>query len=382
MNFSISGVNFQNKGAELMLYAVKQQLHQWDKNNTLSGHLTLGTFEQRKQVGINHLASTRSNKITYAGQIIGFSANLIPKTIRKKYNITLESEVNTVLDASGFAFSDQWGSEDTEKMAKLCSKWKKQGKRIILLPQAFGPFTGERIRKAFVQIVNDVDLIFARDEISYKHISQLSVPLKNVKIAPDFTNLVQGIEPDYIKNLVDRPCIIPNCRMLDKTSSEVREKYIFFLTSIIEHLLGSGIKPFILIHETKDYNLGTQIQAQVSQAVPVIQESNPLYLKGILGKSYLVISSRFHGLISALSQQVPCLGTGWSHKYQMLFESYNCLDLLVDIENNLQESLAKLDLIIHEPTRARVIEAIAQASENQKTLSREMWIEVKKMLAC
>lgn len=363
-----------------MLHAVKQQLQEWEPSYMLTADLKVGSFKQRNQSGIHHLAYQQSNKIPFAGETISSVATLIPKSIRKKYRIVLESEVDAILDASGFAFSDQWGAGDTERMAARCLRWKKQGKKSILLPQAFGPFTSERIKQAFRQIIDSVDLVFTRDEISYKHISQLSVPMEHIKIAPDFTNLVQGIAPAYINDLAGRPCIIPNYRMIDKTESTVSTTYLTFLASSIEHLLKQGMKPFILIHERNDAELGAQLQAHVSQTIPVIKESNPLHLKGILGKCYLVIGSRFHGLISALSQGVPCLGAGWSHKYQMLFKSYSCLDLLVDV-NNLQDSLEKVDSIIHEPTRSRVIEAVAQEAKRQKSLSRQMWVEVNKSLA-
>lgn len=381
MNFSIQGVDFTNKGAELMLHAVKQQVQEWNPSNTLSANLKVGSFAQRQQAGIHHLAYQRSNKIPYGGEVVNAVANLIPKFIRQRSGIVLESEVDGVLDASGFAFSDQWGPEDTEKMAELCLRWKRQGKKTVLLPQAFGPFTSPRIKQAFVQIINNVDLIFARDDISYQYLSELSTAIDHVKIAPDFTNLVKGVAPDYIKNLVGRPCIIPNYRMIDKTASTVSTAYLSFLALSIEHLLAKGFKPFILIHERNDSELGVQLQAQISQPIPVVKENNPLFLKGILGQSYLVIGSRFHGLISALSQGVPCLGAGWSHKYKMLFKSYGCSDLLVDIEDHVQQNLDRLNLII-QPTRSKVIESVEREGRYQKSLSLQMWSEVRTTLGC
>ncbi|MDJ0696977.1 polysaccharide pyruvyl transferase family protein [Mastigocoleus sp. MO_188.B34] len=380
MKFSIYGVNFQNKGAELMLHAVNQQISQWDRDYILAAHSKIGSFQQRRELGINHLSYRPSNKVPFTTDLISAAANMIPKPVRQHYKITLESEVDIVLDASGFAFSDQWGPEDTERMANLCLKWKKQSKKIILLPQAFGPFTSERIKQAFLTILNNVDLIFARDPVSYDLISELSSSMNNVKIAPDFTNLVKGLEPKYIQDLIGRPCIIPNYRMIDKTSSKASTVYVQFLAELINHLLERGLEPFILIHETNDYKLGTQLQAEVNKKVPIVIDNNPLYLKGILGKCQLLIGSRFHGLVSALSQGIPCLGAGWSHKYQMLFDSYNCSELLINPEGNLNESIEKLDSIIDEPSRSEIMEAIKIASENQKVLSRQMWSDIKRML--
>lgn len=379
MNFAIYGVNFYNKGAELMLHAVKQQINQWDKDNDLCAQLLIGDFQKRKQLGVKHLAwiADRERKKPLKSRTANFAASLIPKRIREPLDIVLDSEVDIILDASGFAFSDQWGPAKTERMAEQCFRWKKQGKKIILLPQAFGPFTNKRIQKAFIKMLDNVDIVFARDEISYEYISKLSVSMDKVKLAPDFTNLLQGIQPDYIKDLQGKPCIIPNQRMLDKTSPEVRDKYVSFLASSIQHMLDKGLQPFILIHEFNDSKLGMHLKAQLNQEIAVIEESNPLHLKGILGESYLVIGSRFHGLISSLSQGTPCLGTGWSHKYQMLFKNYNCSELLIDVADDIDKNLGKLDLLLNEDTRAKIIESVEQGAREQKNFTKQMWDEVE-----
>jgi polysaccharide pyruvyl transferase WcaK-like protein len=379
MKFAINGVDFQNKGGELMMHAVKQQVQEWDSQNTLSAHLKVGSYAQRQAIGVKHLTYRSSRQMPFTADLVSALTGLIPQPIRDRYSLTLESEVDVIFDASGFAFSDQWGPEDTERMASLCQRWKKQGKRSILLPQAFGPFTGDRIQKAFIQIVENVDLIFARDQVSYDLVRQLPISMDKIKIAPDFTNLVKGVEPDYIDDLRGRPCITPNYRMIDKAAA-TSSGYLDFLSAMIDHLLAKGLEPFILIHETKDVDLGKLLQEKASRKIQVIVEDSPLCLKGILGTSQLLIGSRFHGLVSALSQGIPCLGAGWSHKYQMLFDSYDCSNLLVDPNGNLTETLATLDAVLNEPTRSQMMEKIVQASATQKQLSRQMWADVKAML--
>ena len=284
------------------------------------------------------------------------------------------------MDASGFAYSDQWGVRATQITAELCFRWKKQGKKIIFLPQAFGPFSSSDIKHNFNQIVELADLIFARDRKSYDYINQIANSMSNVRIAPDFTNLLPGLKPQYADKLINRPCIILNYRMLDKTTDDTKNQYFTFINSCLQYLVDKGLNPFILIHEVDDFSLGQQIQQNSGGKIDIIREDNPLYLKGILGSCQLVISSRFHGLISALSQGIPCLGTGWSHKYQQLFATYSCPEMLVDLQANPDENINKLDLLMSEPSRNSLIQSITVASKHQKALSEEMWQEITKLL--
>ncbi|NJO63759.1 MAG: polysaccharide pyruvyl transferase family protein [Richelia sp. RM2_1_2] len=379
MNFLVEGVNFTNKGAELMLHAVKQQIHGWDDENTISLHLRIGNFKQRTDVEVSHLLWLRFGKIPFATPSFNIIANLTPKNIRERYNFILESEIDVVLDASGFCFSDQWGARATEEKLKLYSRWKKQGKKIILLPQAFGPFSSDKIQQAFRKVVEISDLVFARDRISFEHINKFNNPKNNIRIAPDFTNLVEGVEPPYFNTLLGRPCIIPNQRMIDKTSLNVGDNYLSSLASIAEYLIEKGLDPFILIHEKDDCILGKELQNSIAKNITVVEEDNSLFLKSILGKCSFVVSSRFHGLVSALSQGVPCIGTGWSHKYEMLFQDYNCLELLID-SNNINNVLEKLDLLICEATRTKIIHDLEISGSNLKALSKVMWSEVQQII--
>ncbi|MEM6350532.1 MAG: polysaccharide pyruvyl transferase family protein [Cyanobacteria bacterium P01_D01_bin.14] len=384
-NFAIYGVNFFNKGAELMLHACRQQVYQWDKDNSLSAHLQIGSMKQRKQAGLDHLLwlyprerlSRKSRMANLFYSVLDLAA---PKQLLRKYDIVTDPEVDVILDASGFAFSDQWGALKTEMFARNCLRWKKQGKKIILLPQAFGPFTERRIQEAFKTVIDSIDLIFARDQVSYNYVKKLSPHIGNLRLAPDFTNLLLGATPDYIDQLVGRPCIIPNKRMLDKTIFSVNSNYISFLVLVITHLLKKGLHPFILIHESNDFDLSLHLQSIVGKKVQIIQENDPIYLKGILGNCEVVIGSRFHGLVSALSQGIPCIGTGWSHKYRQLFDNYKCSDFLVKLGEDHDKTTRILDSLTEKNFRNATAALIQESANVQKERSRNMWAEVENFL--
>lgn len=53
-------------------------------------------------------------------------------------------------------------------------------------------------------------------------------------------------------------------------------------------------------------------------------------------------------MVSALSQGVPSLATGWSQKYQQLFEDYGFSEGLVSVIGSDDELEAKIDLLIRE----------------------------------
>ncbi|EKV00159.1 hypothetical protein Lepto7375DRAFT_2257 [Leptolyngbya sp. PCC 7375] len=380
INYVVEGVGFHNKGAQLMLLAIQQELATWNNNNSVSLDFRVGDIQQRNHNHVKHLLRFESDKLPWLDLTLNTVFSTAPNFIRDSLNVVLKSDIDVVLDASGFRFSDQWGLKATRVRRQLFENWKKKDTKIILLPQAFGPFTQPEIQQEFDQILKLADLIFARDQESFNHIQSVSQSLDNVKIAPDFTNLLEPKWPSYASKLIDKPCIIPNARMLDKTDSCVSNKYLDLLIACIDFLQEKGLEPFILIHETFDISIAEKLNTLTKKKIQVIQEEDPLYLKGILGDSKLVIGSRFHGLISSLSQGIPCLGTGWSHKYEMLFDEYNCSELLINVGDEISKVLNKLESLIEGEQREAVVKTIKASSEKQKKLSTEMWDEVQRTL--
>src|SRR5690554_2902982 len=163
MIVEIRKAGFVNKGAELMLHATMEKIKErypevklvMTPSSPTGGH----PFHKFAKLGFYPKAWLRLYGIQW-----GDFAALLPKKLRDMYGLILDSEIDVIIDASGFDYSDQWGHKSSEDMVRMSKRWKKQKTKVILLPQALGPFTSSKIKEATKSWVNNVDLIFAREK--------------------------------------------------------------------------------------------------------------------------------------------------------------------------------------------------------------------------
>lgn len=370
----IRKAGFTNKGAELMLYAILEKIKGEfpQAKFCMTPILDSQPYEKRAQLGLYQ-------KIHFwkKGFHLGELINVLPNGIKERFGIVSSKDVDVVLDAAGFTYSDQWGQKSCEELASSCRLWKKNDTKVILLPQAFGPFKSHYNQRDMKTVTENCDLIFAREQDSYDYLLEISGEQENIKLAPDFTNLMEGVLPENFNTKENRFCIVPNYRMIDKTSKEQSDAYLPFLIICAKYLLEKNQKPFILVHEgEKDMKLAKKINDATGGNLNIIQELHPLKIKGILGACEGTIGSRFHGLVSALSQGVPSLATGWSHKYQMLFKDYGFEDGLLDVTANEKEIYKKIDLVIEEKSRSHIENSIGKNGIRLKKESEKMWNQV------
>jgi polysaccharide pyruvyl transferase WcaK-like protein len=374
----IRKAGFVNKGAELMLYAILDKMREAypNANFAMAPHPVSATYLNRAS-----LTLYQKPHIYISGIQIGVLANFVPKLFRDMYGVVLDSEIDVVLDAAGFSYSDEWSEKNSLELADSCKRWKKNGTKVILLPQAFGPFLSPRTKKAMNIVMDSVDLVYAREQTSYNHLVEVVGERTNLKIAPDFTNLIDPILPDDINKYSDKYCLVPNYRMIDKTVKKQSDAYIPFMISCAKYLLKKGKIPFILVHEgADDLMIAKNINDAIRGGVLIVKETNPLKIKGILGTCKGTVGSRFHGLVSALSQGVPSLATGWSHKYEMLFNDYGFPEGVIEVIDG-QYSLEKmLDILIDESLNKKISKQLKIKSQLLKKKSILMWGEVFNVL--
>ena len=379
MIVEIKGVQFVNKGAELMLHAVIQKLNEFDP----SAEIVLAPngnspYKARAEVNAYQKLSLKKrfldlNELSY------HLPTKVRKWLKNNWGIVTEADVDVVLDASGFAYGDQWPTKHLEAVAKEVKRLAKHDKKFIFMPQALGPFTDSDKQAAVKDGFSEAALIFAREQSSFDGIKPYITDVSKLKMAPDFTNLVKGeVEEDYTKynNTV---FIIPNYNMVNErnANSSWKARYVNFLVESVENIVELGYTPVLLNHEGKhDGELCEQVKATTLHSVDIIQESNPLKVKGLIGSSRGIICSRFHGCVSALTQGIPCVGTSWSHKYENLFAEYNRAQFLATPEWSKEELKVALSDSI-----GSIEETIyTQKISEYKAQTEAMWTEIFKQI--
>jgi colanic acid/amylovoran biosynthesis protein len=373
MIIEVTGTNTWNKGAELMLIAVQQHFRNQHPAVALAVDQFFGAYQERAQYGL-------LQKVTLDGWGRSkLAMHLLPGEFRRSFGLVREDDVNVILDAAGFAFGDQHPPSRAIQFAERVEAAKKAGKKVVLLPQALGPFRRTAVRDAFRRIVGAADLVFARDETSKQHAVDAVGMVSHLHKAPDFTNQVKP-KRSMESNASDRVCIVPNQRMIEKAEDRTQaERYVPFMAQCIKEVEAVGLRPVLLLHGEDDLSVAERIREQVGHDIPLHKEEDPIAIKRFLGESHVVIGSRFHALIGALSQGVPSIGTSWSHKYERLFEDYHCQDMLLAVSAHKEQIRARIRTTTSDD-RADLVQRIKQASRVIESSTKDMWRRVDRVI--
>lgn len=391
MLIEIHGAGFQNKGAELMLRTTVHELETRLQDFRPAIDPTYGDYEARCELKLQQIFPARYHVGTY-----GFSKRLkIQKFLASRwfdkiftrfagvplsrYGCFTLNSIEALIDISGFAYTDQWGAKPTVDFSELTAFYRAKNKPVILLPQALGPFQNRETQIAFNKVVNHSTLIFARDEKSYEHATNVVDRPEKIYKAPDITLFYSSMSCNEKEAASDQEryiCIIPNVRMLDQGKNQWGDKYEIYLTKAIQEALSHSIKVYLVVHDSsgQDLEIAHRLYSRFSKYnVFLMQESNPLKLKEFIANSLLVIGSRYHSLVAAFSKQVPAIAMGWSHKYEMLFSDFDFEDFLISPDTSLETFLDGIRALIELETNSLYREKIGNKLGEMQLKNQKMW---------
>jgi len=389
MKILVVGGEFSNKGAELMIHSVYNQVSAYFPNAQLFISPTLAKNKTISDAGYMPL----NFPLFHFGYNAPWQFNLslklpylVKSYLKGKKNIqfsgsTKLSDIDLILDISGYAFADKWGMIPMKNLNSLMSYAKKRNIKYVFLPQAFGPFSEEQI-PVMKDCISMAEMVIARDDTSYSNLKQLESNTQKIKCFPDITLSFSKTKEDSSSEH-SYCCIVPNVRMLDKTENGWSEKYESILTNVVKNILSnSDLNVKIVNHSVHDdldlVNKLSNVFIENKRVSPVL-EANPMKLKKILASSNFNIASRFHAVASSLSNSVPCIMTSWSHKYQELAKEYDVKEFCVITpdENYLISLLSRLITV---ESNQKIRAALTLKNKEISLQNKKMWSEIKSVI--
>lgn len=370
LTIEINGTGTHNRGAELMAIAVGQRMRATFPNARIVVSSCFGSAQDTEKYGFLRTWE-------YRGLLVGRGKSILSAATQSfRRNLVDPSEVDVVLDASGFAFSDQWGYRRAKRETQALLGPRRRSQTLVMLPQAFGPFENSAVAKECSRLFERARLICARDTQSFASVNQLGFGTK-LRQYPDFTVGVapmappEGLPENYV-------AIVPNYRMLDKGGNG--EVYLAFLRRAISLIRQYNLVPAFVLHDaSEDRGVISQLGAGF-QSIPTLTDVDPRVLKGMLGQAQFVIGSRFHALVSSLSQGIPCIGAGWSHKYPELFKDFACSELLMPNLADVAALESTLHVLCDHATRSILAARIRQAAAEIKARTELMWQDTEAII--
>jgi polysaccharide pyruvyl transferase WcaK-like protein len=325
----IRGTNTRNKGAQLMLEAICSRL---GDEFELSLPPAVTDYTVRSRLGLRQTLYEPA-----LPRLSSFLSNAVPARIRTEYGLTSNREIGGVLDASGFHYTDQFDVALPRREALVGRAWARRGVPKILMPQAFGPFENPETRRWTSEALEQASLVFVRDGVSEEYVRQLRIGTRTVR-SPDFTI---GLKPPTIDPICDQPflALVPNTKLFTHGGLD-RPRYVELLAGFSDAGKANGLTPVVVVHEETDHDVARELAGRIG--APLFSDADPLVLKAALGQASAAVASRFHAVVGCLSQSVPTLAFGWSHKYRELLDDFGVVDRIFTPESDPESALTHL----------------------------------------
>ncbi len=240
-----------------------------------------------------------------------------------------------MLDASGFAYSDSFSLDRHQREAFFGRRWSKAGVPKIMLPQAFGPFRDKEKARLAAEILDQAEVVFARDDVSLANLQDLGIETEVIR-SVDFTI---GLHPPKMDRVKATPfvAIVPNTKIVSSGRATASE-YVALLEQYAVAAERSGREALLVVHEDTDLSIAAEIAGR--RGLDIFEDDDPLILKAVLGQADAIVASRFHAVVGALAQGVPSVVLGWSHKYAQLLNDFGVPQWSADLQDDPSETLA------------------------------------------
>ena len=361
----IVGGGFSNKGAEAMVLTIADALRRQMPGISVYAEVPGRDFAQACAGGVLPVRSDRS-------KFLGLG--LIDKIrVTRLHNTAL-----ALIDVGGYQFGDPWKAQSALRKAAIVEQYVRRGSPVFFMPQAWGPFSSPGMADATRAIIEHATLSYVRDRTSMQAVEGLmGKGHAKVCFAHDIAWNFQGADLSVGRRMIRDSGLLPeggsilvgitpNRQVYQRAEGQEQDNtYVRLMRGIITYLCSAhGARVVLIGHEIRpdnskvkdDRTLCNCLLYSVDRSLPVAHVDKVLSaaeVKSVLGNCDLVLSSRYHGLIAALSQSIPVATVGWSHKYDELMSEIGLTSNIIPLSGTTDEVTRIINSIVESLPRVR-----------------------------
>lgn len=205
------------------------------------------------------------------------------------------------------------------------------------LSQAFGPLGRGFTRAAARLLLPRLEAVFPRGEVSAAHLDEAGIG--HAPVAPDLAfTLPGGPAPPPAGT---RIALIPS-EVMRRRCSRLGIDYVAELAGFCRMAAAAGAGVLVIAHSSlgperrshnNDHHVCTDLLDAAGRLPGVEAEISglgPAQLRDLIAGCTVAVSSRFHGMVSALATGTPVAATAWSHKYAEVMRQFGMEDFVVE----------------------------------------------------
>lgn len=251
---------------------------------------------------------------------------------------------DAMVDVSGYALGSAWNDATCSRYLDHLEFARSFDIPVYLMPQSFGPFDFEGDRQAvnarIQKLLPTAKVIFAREKEGYDALVN-TYGLKNVRLAHDLVLSNAGIDlnnvfasvpvlhlPEIQPNSV---AVIPNSM---NTSIGDQDAVLKLYRTAIHTLLSRGKTVYLVSHSAMDSALcGLLKDAFLSNEAVILlnRDFSCIEFNELVKKFQYLVASRFHSIVHAFKNGVPCIALGWATKYRDLLKLFDQEAYVLDV---------------------------------------------------
>lgn len=243
---------------------------------------------------------------------------------------------DVVVDAWGISYCDRLSSPKRWWLeSPLLMAGRLNGARTAHYTASYGPFDkGSGNRQAAKLYLGRVcDVVMCREIGSWDLLTDLGVPPGKLLLAPDTGLMLEGQPFDVGQYLGSAGAVGVSVSHQVERQWKSTESYVQSMIGLCNHINETLGVPVVLIpnelwaHCRDDQDVADEIHQRVASRARVsvfpLEKHTAQELKYLISRLQLLIVSRYHSLVAALSSCVPIVVVGWHHKYTDLLARFD-----------------------------------------------------------